>query len=360
MHANPNPRSVLRAVSAASVIAALSIGLTACGGGDTTTNAAGAASDGPSETASGSGGGIKGKTIALVSCGDVNPWCKIYNHTIIDALEKDGANVKYLQDPFDATVQVQNLNSAIGQKPDALLLVATDDNSVVPSLARAKQANLPTFLLNGRPADAAMPLMTATIQVNNTQLGEYAAENIVEGLRKQGRKSGNVMVIQGTAASNTVKDRMAAFTKTMAKYPEYKVVATEDGNWDQVLTAKLAQQIFAKYRNKGGIAAAYGMADYMAAGILQAAKQADLPIGVDKPNGLIVTGSNCFKVGIDAIKKGEQYGTGTQAPSVEGDFVVKKIREYFDTGKLAKESFNEEARITPDNVEEYAEVCSKA
>lgn len=352
-------RSRLRLLTAAVMLVALGASVAACGSSGNSSAGTGSGGGG---TAKGSGGGLKGKQIAFVTCGDVNPWCKIYNHKIIDALTAQGAKVSYLQDPngFDATAQVQNLNSAIGQRPDAVLLVATDDNAVVPSLRRAKQAGVPTFLLNGRPADAAIPLMTASIQVNNTQLGQFAAQNIVEGLQKQGRKSGNVMVIEGTAASNTVKDRMAAFDKEMAKYPQYKVVAVEDGNWDQVLTAQLAQQLFAKYQNKGGIAAAYGMADYMAAGILQAAQQANLPIGVKRPNGLIVTGSNCFKVGIDAIKAGQQYGTGTQAPGVEGEFVVKKLDEYFNTGKLAKESFNQEARITPANVDRYAAVCSQA
>ena len=54
------------------------------------------------------------------------------------------------------------------------------------------------------------------------------------------------------------------------------------------------------------------MADYMALPIVQAAKQAGCEVGGD--DGLIVTSSNCFKVGIDAIKAGELYGTATEDP----------------------------------------------
>ena len=64
------------------------------------------------------------------------------------------------------------------------------------------------------------------------------------------------------------------------------------------------------------------MADNMAIGIIQGAKQAGVPVGVAK-KGLIVTGSNCLAVGIKAIKAGQEYGTGTQAPQVEAALAVK-------------------------------------
>ena len=64
------------------------------------------------------------------------------------------------------------------------------------------------------------------------------------------------------------------------------------------------------------------MADNMAVGIIQGAKQAGMKVGVAK-KGLIVTGSNCLAVGINAIKAGEEYGTGTQAPQVEAALAVK-------------------------------------
>ncbi len=304
--------------------------------------------------------GAKGKKVVLVSCGDVNPWCKIYNKTIVDGLTKAGATVQYLQDPFDPVLQVQNLNQAIAQKPAAILVVASSDDAIVPSLNKAKKAGVPVFNLNGRAVDASLPLLTSSILADQKALGANAAENCVKGLEEQGRSSGNIMAITGTAATNTAKDRMEAFNGVLAKYPQYKLVETQDGNWDQVLTAKLAQQIFAKYADKGGIACAYGMADYMAAGIIQAADQAGIPVGVGKKNGLIVTGSNCFKVGIDAIKAGTQYGTSTQAPGPEGAFVVETMEKYFNTGKIPATNTKEEARITSENVDEFAAECSQA
>lgn len=360
MSSNRSSKSKLRMLVILAATVALAMFVVACGGDDkaSTSDSGETTSAEPASTTDSGGGGAEGKKVALVACGDVNPWCKIYNKTIKDGLETLGAEVQYLQDPFDPALQVQNLNSAIAQKPDAILVVASDDNSIVPSLNKAKQQGVPVFNLNGRAADASIPLLESSILADQKKLGQYAAENLIEGLKAQGRESGNIMAITGTAGTNTAKDRMEAFKAVFAENPQYKIVEVQDGNWDQVLTAKLAQQIFAKYQDQGGIAGAYGMADYMAAGIIQAAEQAGVKVG--GKDGLVVTGSNCFKVGINNIKAGKQYGTATQAPEPEGNFVVEIMKKWFEEGSVDETNLNEEFRVTPDNVGEFAADCSKA
>ena len=71
-----------------------------------------------------------------------------------------------------------------------------------------------------------------------------------------------------------------------------------------------------------------------------------MPIGVAK-KGLIVTGSNCLAVGINAIKAGQEYGTGTQAPQVEAALAVKVGAQILN-GKTPspKVQYVQEQRIT--------------
>src|SRR3954449_163038 len=102
----------------------------------------------------------------------------------------------------------------------------------------------------------------------------------------------------------------------MKKYPQYKVVADEDGNWDQVKSSQLALQILSKYRSQGGIQGAYGMADYMAAGIIQAATQLGIKVGLSS-KGVVVTASNCTPTGIPLMRSGKLYGNATQSPIQE-------------------------------------------
>ena len=157
-------------------------------------------------------------------------------------------------------------------------------------------------------------------------MGEFAATNLVEGLKKEGRTTANIFVVTGAQVQPEVAVRMDGFKSVMDKYPEYKIVDIQDGNWDQGKTADIARTLFAKYADKGGIQGAFGMADHQAAGIIEAAQQAGIPVGVDK-NGLVVVGSNCFKIGTVNIGNGLQYGSATQAADPTAAFVFPLLEK---------------------------------
>jgi ABC-type sugar transport system substrate-binding protein len=279
--------------------------------------------------ASGKKGALNGKKVGVIICTNQNPFCAAWANSVKSGFEKQGAQVTVLTSVFDPAVDAQNMNRLIADKPDLIVSVPASASAIVPSYIRAKKAGIPIL----------------------------AAMNLVEGMKKAGFTKGNVIALTGTASQNNVTDRMAAFKAYMKKYPQYKVVAIEDTNWDQATSAKVAQQLLSKYASKGGIQGAYGMADNMAIGIIQGAKQAGVPVGVAK-KGLIVSGSNCLAVGIKAIKAGTEYGTGTQAPQVEAALAVKVGTQILNGGKPAKVSYVKEQRITKANVARFTKVCT--
>lgn len=297
---------------------------------------------------SGVGDGVSGKKIYLVGAGDVNPWTKAYNAVIVERLEAEGAKVTYLQDPFDPQIEVQNLDRAIAAKPYAIMLLGLDYRALTPSLNRAKQANIPVVNMTS-PAKPAGDLMSLSIESNNPELGKFAAQNVIDGLAAQGKTEGNVIAITGTAGTEMSNLRLEAFKKELQTVPGLKLVAVEDGNWDQATSQKIAGQLFAKYASQGGIQAAYGMADNQALGIIQAAKQAGLKVG--GTDGLVVTGSNCYQAGLEAIKSGEMYGTGTQSPITEANFTVDQALKFFNGEKVETTQYAPEERITKENVQ---------
>lgn len=329
-----------RAVLAAAALTGALVALSGCASGGTTAPT--------STTAAGGSGGVEGKNIYLVGAGDVNPWAAAHNHTIIDALEAEGATVTYLQDPYDVQQEVRNLETAVAANPDLILLLAVDFQATIPALSQAQQAGIPVFNMSDPPGETEQ-YITASVEADHEALGTMAAENIIEGLEAQGLTEANIIAITGTESLEQVGVRMQAFEDTIAEHPGYTVVAVEDGNWDQTTSQNIAQQLFAQYESQGGIQAAYGMADNQAAGIIQAAKQAGMTVGAD---GLIVTGSNCYQVGLESIKAGEQYGTATQSPYEEAEFVVEQVNAYFDGETLPKRQQAEETRVTAANVDE--------
>lgn len=308
---------------------------------------------------SGSGDGADGKEVILLSCAASNPWCKTFNEEIVKGVEKSGASVTTLENNFDTAVQTQQFNQAIAKKPDLILLEATDSKSVVPSILKAGQADVPVINLDGRAEDAAEPGLAGQILADNPLLGQMAGENVVDGLKKLGLEEANVIAITGTKASTITEDRMEGFNSVMEQHPEYEVVAVEDGNWDPVASGKIAQELFAKYRSQGGIQAAYGMADYQAVPIVQAAKQAGIPVGVAN-DGLIVTGSNCNKAGIEAIKSGDMFGTATEDPVNQGKDTAEWAVKFLEGEDIPAIVKTPQARVRAENVEDHAVDCSKS
>jgi ABC-type sugar transport system substrate-binding protein len=320
--------------------------------------AAAACGDSPAASSGGtaSGGtGAQGKTIAFVGYGDASPWGAAYNKTFKAELASSGVKINDLTS-MDAGTQVQNFNQAVSQKPALIVAALWDTTATVVPIQKAKQAGVPVLIVDGRP-DPKVEGDVLSVLSDNVKLGEYAAQNIIEGLKAQGRDSGKVIVLSGTKAMLVTQDRMQGFGKAMAAAPQYQVIEDQDTNWDPTASGKVAQQLFAKH-GCDGIQAAYGMADYMALPIVQAAKQAGCKVG--GKDGLVVTGGNCFKAGIAAIKTGEMYGTATEDPITIAKQTATYITRYFGGQNPPKSELVQEDRVTKESLAKFEEQCSQA
>jgi ABC-type sugar transport system substrate-binding protein len=354
----------------------------ACGGGGSSSSSSGSessaesGSEAGSEEASSEEGGseageseegatnggeegesIEGKTVSLVTC-EPNVYCHAYNENLKRLLGEKGVKVTQLSDNFEPELQNQHMDQAIASKPDLIAVFASNADAIVPALARAKAAGIPTANLDARLGEEGEEYVDFEVVADNHALGKFAAENLIEGMEKAGYKEGKVIVITGTMGTLIVEDRLEEFEKVMAEHPEFEVESPQDGNWDPVESAKIALQLFTKNKASGGVQGAYGMADYMAGGIIQAANQLGVKVG-DKPGDTIVTASNCTPTGIPLMEKGELWGNATQSPIVESEAAAEKIEEFLEGKEVPKNTTVEEERFTMENYKKFIPQCAK-
>jgi len=337
------------------VLAATACGSSSSVAGSSASSAASSAAPAAGATSSAAAGSLAGKTIALVGYGDSNPWGAAFNKQFSADLAGTGVKIDDLTSMVSAT-QIQYFNQAIAEKPDLIVLAILDTKATVVPITQAKAAGIPVLVFDG-PTDPSVAGDVMSVLSDSEALGEYAADNIIQGLKAQGRTSGNIIVLTGTDSMLVTQDRIVGFNKVMSTAPQYKVVAEEDANWDPTLSGTDAQQLIAKY-GCSGIQAAYGMADYMALPIIAAAKQAGCAIG--GKSGMIVTGSNCFKAGIQSIEAGQLYGTATEDPITIANQTATYVAEYLTGKNPPQHEMVQEARITAANVAQYAAQCSHA
>jgi ABC-type sugar transport system substrate-binding protein len=309
----------------------------------------------PSGTDGGTGGegSADGTTIAFIGYGDVNPWGAAFNAVYRPALEAEGVSITD-SSSMDAGAQVQAFNQAVSEQPDAIVVALLDTAAMVAPIQKAVQAGIPVIVYDGPPDPAVADDPNVRQVLSDSEaLGRFAAENIIEGLEAQGKTEGTVIVIKGTASMLVTQDRLTGFYDTL-EGTGFEVIAEEDGNWDPTLSGTIATSLFAKY-GADGVDAAYGMADYMAIPIIEAAKQAGVTVGAD---GLIVTGSNCFATGIASIQAGELYGSATEDPITLANEMVDYTLSFLRGEDPERVVTVPSDRITSENVGDFAEQCT--
>ena len=300
---------------------------------------------------------LSSKHVILVSCGPSNPWCKVFNDRITSVLKESNVKVTVLENDLDPVQVNQQVAQAVSQKPDLIMVEPADDKSLIGAIKKAKAAGVPVLYMDS-PADAAiMDDIALQVVADNYALGKFAGENIIEGLKAQGRTEANVIAITGSAGTAMVAERQRGFMEAMAKEPAYKVVEVQANNWDPVESGRQAQQLFAKYASSGGIQGVRADADYMAIPILEAARQAGLTLG--GKDGVIVSGSTCSPEGIAAIKTGDMIGTATADPWTQGGASAEAAVKFLSGEKVEKTVMVPEFRVTAATVAEYGEICAK-
>lgn len=335
------------------LVLGVALGLLAagCGSSDSSSN------DGGSGTTSAGTASVKGKSVVLVDCSDQIPWCHAYNETIAAGLDRAGVKLTTLTDPFDPAVQDQHMNQAIAQHPDAIILLASNSSSIIPAINRAKSAGIPVINTDAPLAEGGLDAAAFEVIADHEAMGRYAAEGLVDGLQREGVSSGNVFVAAGALAAPPAQARLIGFKQVMKRSPQYRIVSVQDTSWDQTKAAQAATQIIAQYRGQGGIQGAYGMNDLLALGVVKAAQQAGVEVGVEN-RGIVVVGGNCLAPGVPAVRQGLLHTSGTQTPTTQGAVVVEHLLEFLAGKQQQKTITVPEYKITRENLDQYAKECT--
>ena len=206
----------------------LALGATACMGDDDDDSAATTTDTATETTSAGGGSGETVKIIASVPPTD-HGWLGAISKDAQAAAEKhDDVDFELLQ-AADADSQAQQIQQAISQKPDVLVVLPQDGAALTPVAQQAERAGI--RVVNVDRLFTAPDAATATILGDNYQIGVLAATYIADQLKCQG----NVVEIQGLAGISVTEDRTKGFTDTIKqKCPDggLKIVASQPGDFN--------------------------------------------------------------------------------------------------------------------------------
>lgn len=302
--------------------------------------------------------GADGKRVAAFYGPTQDHYIGAHSKSFEAAATAAGMKVTVFSSPFDPALQSQQIDDAIAQKFDMLVVQVISQRAIIPALTRAKNAGIPVILviapLEGGDTSG---LYLTYVGYDDTKFGELAGSAMVNALVASGRKTAKVAVLAGIMSEGKAPMRDKAFEAAVAKQSGFKVVATEDVQWNPAKAEQAAGQLFARFAGQGGLDAIYGMNDSVANGAIQAAASTSLKVGAGKDD-IIIVGGNCQAVGIKNLEAGKMVATVLQLPVEEGKVAAATAKEFFDGNKPEKAIYLPTELVTKANLAKYAQPCS--
>lgn len=144
------------------------------------------------------------------------------------AAELDGVSAQFEDAKNDVGQQLQQVESFVNQKLDAIVLNPVDTQAVAPIIRRAEAAGIPLIFVNRRP-EAELPDGMAFVGSDSKVAGVLQMEYIAEQLGGKG----NVAILMGDLSSEATRDRTRGVEEVAAQYPDIKIIAKETAKFSR-------------------------------------------------------------------------------------------------------------------------------
>ncbi|MBL1378107.1 sugar ABC transporter substrate-binding protein [Zobellella iuensis] len=142
--------------------------------------------------------------------------------------ELDDVSAQFEDAKNDVGQQLQQVESFINQKLDAIVINPVDTQAVAPIIRRAEAAGIPLIFVNRRP-EATLPEGMAFVGSDSKVAGRLQMEYIAE---KLGGK-GNVAILMGELSSEATRDRTSGVEEIAAQYPDIKIITKETAKFSR-------------------------------------------------------------------------------------------------------------------------------
>jgi D-xylose transport system substrate-binding protein len=273
----------LRPLLAAAVLAA-ALALAACGGDD-------------------EGGGDGGGSIAFLLPESQTARYESHDRPLFEAKVEElcpDCEVEYFNADQDVAQQQSQVETAITEEVDVMVLDPVDSASAAGLANRAKQAGIPVVSYDRLVLEADLDYY---VSFDSVTVGEQQAESLSDKLEQEGSPEGPIVMINGDPQDNNARLFNEGATSVLDQRGVEIAREFDTPDWlpenaqremDQAITAL----------GEGGFEAVYAANDGTAGGAIAALKGAGIN-PADKP----VTGQDAELAAIQRILAGEQYMT---------------------------------------------------
>ena len=258
------------------------------------------------------------KTIAVFTKNATNPAYEAFRIAADQVARAAGAKIVHYvpKQPDNVGEQQAMVEQVVKDRPDAVVFIPVDDVAMIDSVKKLNAAKIPVVL-----ASNPLPGQFVTfVGADDFDIGYKQARYLFDKLGGNAK----IVVIEGTPAAPTNRERVRGYKRAFAEYPGIEVLGSGVGNYQQPDAKRVMAKFLADYPQIDAVLSAN---DGMALGALEALKDANRTAVVIGINGilpavkLIETGAllasvdfNMFKIGCTAIRAVLRHLRGERLP----------------------------------------------
>lgn len=237
----------------------------------------------------------------------------------------------------DAAKQLQQVETFISQKVDAIIMQPQEQEACSPAIDKAKAAGIP--IINCNSLTITEP--DAYVGSNDSESAEIAMTYIAEQL---GGKD-NVLMMHGHPGQTAEVKRTEGAMDILAQNPDMTLLDEQTADWDRAEAMTLMENWIQAYGDQ--INAVFCQNDEMALGALNALVQAG------KKDNVLVVGVDAIDDALQSVKDGKMDATVYQDCKGQAEGAIEAAYKLAKGESVEKEILIPFILVTTENVDEY-------
>ncbi|HWC99484.1 MAG TPA: sugar ABC transporter substrate-binding protein [Candidatus Sulfopaludibacter sp.] len=236
-----------------------------------------------------------------------------------------------------AEKQVQQVESFIAQKVDAVILNPCEVDASSPAVEKALAAGIPVINVNSETRMTP----TAFVGSRDEDSGSMAMQYIAQRLNSKG----NVLMMQGFIGQAAQIKREQGARAALAKTPDLHLLASQTAEWDRAKGMSLMENWLQSYGDR--INAVFAQNDEMAMGALLAIEQSN------RKGKIVLVGVDAIADALQAVKDGRLDATVFQDAKGQGAAAVATAVKIIRHEPYDKQVLIPFQLVTHDNVSRF-------
>jgi inositol transport system substrate-binding protein len=255
----------------------------------------------------GAGYGSKKLVVGVTMLSMQNEFIVNVHDEMAKKAEADGVELITVDAERSPLKQVEQVESFIAQKVDAIIMNPCEVEASSPAVTKALAAKIPIVNVNSETSTKP----SAFIGSDDVESARIAMKFIAE---KLGGK-GNVVMMQGYMGQAAQIKREQGAQEVLKQYPNLKLLAQQTGEWDRAKAMSLMENWIQSYGPQ--INAVFAHNDEMGLGAVKALEDAGLKSKV------IVVSIDAIPDALQAVKKGTLDATIFQNAEQQGSKAIE-------------------------------------